>query len=128
MEDPMEDRMVVQRVDPMEDRSEDRLVGHLEDRLVGHLVDRTVDLWVDPMEDRSEDRLVAQRVDPMETHSEDCLEDPRAGQRVDRTEGWMGAVVVLPRSQVLALAGLQEAQVVPQVEDLGQAFHQRMAR
>ena len=104
----LEDRMVIQRVDSMGDR--------------------TVDLRVDPMEARSEDRLVAQRVDSMEARSEDCLEDPRAGQRVDRTEGWMGAVVVLPRSQVLALAGLEEAQMVPQVEDLGQAFHQRVAR
>jgi hypothetical protein len=96
----------------------------MEDRSVAQRVDSMGDRTVDPMEARSEDRLVAQRVDSMEARSE----DPMAGQRVDRTEGWMGAVVVVPRSQVLALAGLQEAQVVPQVEDLGQAFHQRMAR
>ena len=92
--------MVAQRVDPM------------EARLVGQTVDCSEDLRAGHLEGRTEGRL----------------EDPRAGQKVDWTEGWMAAAVVLPWSLVPALAGLQEVQVVPQVEDLGQAFHQRMAR
>jgi hypothetical protein len=107
-------------VDRTEARSEDQRVGrtggHLEDRLVDRLVGQTVDC--------SEDL----RAGHLEGRTEGRLEDPRAGQKVDRTEGWMGAAVVLPWSLVPALVGLQEVQVVPQVEDLGQAFHPRVAR